>query len=246
VYWFFTSIDRISLRQYTNFEQVGLYSAAFKVVSVMNLIQTGFISYWIPLAYERYEKNSENKEFFRKANLAASVVTFLFGMLVLSFKDILFLILAKTYREASYIAPFLVLAPLLDTLSLTTMLGINFKKKTYWHLVVASISAVANYAGNTLLVPSLGAKGAAISTGLSYIVYFMARTLIAERLYPVGFKLNKILLGIIATIAVAYVGTFYRSIKLNVIAGAAGIISIMLIYKDEIAWVIKNREKILS
>jgi len=246
VHWFFTSIDRISLRQYTNFEQIGLYSAAFKVVSVMNLIQTGFISYWIPLAYERYEKHSENKEFFRKANLAASVVVFFFGMLVLSFKDILFLILAKTYREASYIAPFLVLAPLLDMLSLTTMLGINFKKKTYWHLVVASISAVANYIGNTLLVPSLGAKGAAISTGLSYILYFMARTLIAERLYPVGFKLNKILLGIIATIAVAYVGTFYQSIKLNMIAGAAGIISIMLIYKDEIAWVIKNREKILS
>ncbi|WP_448379196.1 oligosaccharide flippase family protein [Fervidobacterium sp.] len=246
VYWFFTAVDRISLRQYTNFEEIGLYSAAFKIVSVMNLIQNGFTSYWIPLAYERYEKDSENKEFFRKANLAVSFVLFSFGMLVLSVKDIMFLILAKTYREASYIAPFLILAPVLDTLSHTTKLGINFKKKTYWHLVVASISALANYIGNTLLVPVLGAKGAAISTGLSYILYFMARTLIAERLYPVGFKLNKILLGIITTIAVAYVGTFYRSIKLNMIAGAVGIISIMLIYKDEIKWVTKNREKLLK
>jgi len=106
VRWFFTSIDRISLRQYTDFVQIGLYSAAFKVVSVMSLIQTGFMSYWVPLAYEKYEKNSENREFFRKANLSASVVMFLFGMVVLSFKDLLFLILAKTYREASYIAPF--------------------------------------------------------------------------------------------------------------------------------------------
>jgi len=101
--------------------------------------------------------------------------------------------------------------------------------KTYWHLVVASISAVTNYIGNTLLVPVLGAKGAAISTGLSYILYFMARTLIAEKLYPAGFKINKILLATIATIAVAYVGTFYRGIKLNMISGAGGIISIILI-----------------
>jgi len=244
-HWFFTSIDRISLRQYTNFEQIGLYSAAFKIVSVMNLVQTGFISYWVPLAYERYEKDSENKEFFRKAHLSASLVMFLFGMLLLSFKDIMFLILAKTYRGASYIAPFLILAPLLDTLSLTTMLGINFKKKTYWHLVVTSISAMANYIGNTVLVPILGAKGAAISTGLSYILYFMMRTLIAERLYPVGFKIKKILLSIIATGAVAYVGTFYRDIELNIIAGGIGIISIVLIYKHEIKWLFKNKEKIL-
>jgi len=41
--------------------------------------------------------------------------------------------------------------------------------------------------------------------------------------------MNKILLATIATIAVAYVGTFYRGIKLNMISGAGGIISIILI-----------------
>uniref|UniRef100_A0A7V4NED0 Uncharacterized protein n=1 Tax=Fervidobacterium pennivorans TaxID=93466 RepID=A0A7V4NED0_FERPE len=60
-----------------------------------------------------------------------------------------------------------------------------------------------------------------------------------------GFKIKKILLSIIATGAAAYVGTFYRDIELNIIAGGIGIISIVLIYKHEIKWLFKNKEKIL-
>lgn len=56
LFWFFSSIDKISLRQFSNFTEIGLYSAAFKVVSVMQLIQTGFTTFWTPVAYEKYEE----------------------------------------------------------------------------------------------------------------------------------------------------------------------------------------------
>jgi len=43
--WLFQSIDKLSLRNYADFTGIGLYSAAFKVVGVMSLIQAGFTTF---------------------------------------------------------------------------------------------------------------------------------------------------------------------------------------------------------
>ncbi len=47
--WLFQSIDRLALRNYCDFTEIGLYSAAFKVGAVMNLIQAGFTTFWTPV-----------------------------------------------------------------------------------------------------------------------------------------------------------------------------------------------------
>ncbi|MCD6449745.1 MAG: lipopolysaccharide biosynthesis protein, partial [Thermotogaceae bacterium] len=242
--WLFTSMDRISLRYYSTFNEMGLYTAAFKLVSVMNLIQTGFTTFWIPIAYEKYAKQPENKDFYRKAFLSISFVMYIFGLLVIGFKDFIFLLFAKNYREASYIAPFLILMPIMYTISETTVLGINFKKKTYWHIVIASVSALVNYIGNTLLVPILGGKGAAISTGLSYIVFFAMRTIISKRLYDVKYDLTKIIFGNIVIASVAFIGTFRRSTFETILASLIGILIILLLYHKELKFLLRQRKNL--
>ncbi|AFG35211.1 membrane protein involved in the export of O-antigen and teichoic acid [Fervidobacterium pennivorans DSM 9078] len=240
--WLFTSMDRISLRYYSTFNEMGLYTAAFKLVSVMNLIQTGFTTYWVPVAYEKYSKEPENKDFYRKAFLVVSLVMYIFGLLVIGFKDIIFLLFAKSYREASYIAPFLILMPIMYTISETTVMGINFKKKTYWHIVIAATSALANFVGNTLLVPILGGKGAAISTGLSYIVFFSMRTLISKRLYDVKYDLSKIVVSNIVIVIVALIGTFRRSTLETILSALVGILVVLLLYHKELKYLMKTQK----
>ncbi|MEJ5230086.1 MAG: polysaccharide biosynthesis C-terminal domain-containing protein, partial [Pseudothermotoga sp.] len=240
LFWLFSSIDRISLRQYSTFNEIGLYSAAFKIVSVMNLVQAGFTTFWTPVVYERYETDSEPRDFFRKANLIVSCVMFLFGFLVLGFKDLIFLLLNRSYREAAYIAPFLILYPIMYTISETTVMGINFTKKTYWHIVVTGVSATVNFVGNTLLVPHLGARGAAISTGLSYILFFTMRTMISERLYKIGFELRKVYIGTIVIVFVALVGTLIRSFIGTMLSSLIGVLAILLLYRKSASIVYKT------
>ncbi|NLH36906.1 MAG: polysaccharide biosynthesis protein [Thermotogaceae bacterium] len=232
--WLFNSIDRISLRQYSTFTEIGLYSAAFKLVSAMNLIQTGFTTFWSPLVYERYSNKPEDKEFYRKAFLGISLVMYLFGLTLIGLKDIIFLLFSKSYRDAAYIAPFLILMPVMYSISEVTVVGINFKKKTYWHMLIAAVSALANYIGNTLLVPILGGKGAAISTGLSYIVFFAMRTIISEKLYPVKYDISRIVFGNIVMVAVALIGTFQRGMTASILSAGVGILVILWLYKREV------------
>jgi O-antigen/teichoic acid export membrane protein len=240
LFWLFSSIDRISLRQYSTFTEIGLYSTAFKIVSVMQLFQAGFVSFWAPVAYEKYESQPDSKEFFIKANRMVSLTIFLFGLLVLTFKDVIFLLFAKSYRNASFIVPFLILQPIMYVVSETTVLGINLTKKTYWHIVVTGISALANFTGNQILVPAFGAKGAAISTGLSYVLFFVLRTLIAEKLYPIGFDLKKIYAGTFTISVVAFCGTFLRNSLIFLSLSIAGIFLILTLYKDDIAFLKNN------
>lgn len=243
LYWLFSSIDRITLRQFSNFSEIGFYSASFKIVSVFSLFNAGFLNYWKPLAFERNEKSS-NIVFYRKVSSMISFIMFTTGILVLLFKDLMILIMAKSYRNVSHIMPFLVLMPIMSLISETTVMGIYFRKKTYWLILVTLIASILNYFGNLALVPTLGAKGAAISTGISYVAFMFLRTFISEKLYPVGFEINKMLLGTITIIFVAFFGTF-GDLKSLIFSSLIGFSIILYVFKNEVRFLISNLKNLV-
>jgi len=241
LFWLFSSIDRINLRQYSTFVQIGIYSAAFKVAQVLTLVQSGFTTFWVPTAYERYSKDNQDTSFFVRANEMVSFVMFSVGFLLLGFKDILFLLLAKSYRESSMVFPFLAFLPIMYSISETTVVWINFKKKSYWHMLITMVSALTNYIGNTVLVPIYGARGAAISTGISYIVFFWTRTLVAMKLHPkAGYNLKKVTLVTVLMTTVALIETFQNNVAVNMVLGTLGIIITIIVYKEPFTLVKKE------
>jgi len=234
--WLFQSIDRLALRNYTDFNEIGLYSAAFKVVSIMGLIQTGFTTFWVPVSYESYENNPESTGIFEKTSLFISAAMFMLGMSILLFKDIIFLLLARSYRTAAQISPFLILMPIMGTVDYVTGQGISFKKKTYWYIIRAVVAATVNIIGNLLFVPVYGAKGAAFTTGISYIVFFSISTYISQRLYKVNYHLGKFYSATIIFVVVAFINTFVNILFLQVVSAIIGFILITIIYKDQIKY----------
>ena len=236
--WVFQSIDRLALRSYSDFTEIGLYSAAFKVVAIMSLIQAGFTTFWTPVAYESYENEPENTIIFEKTSVFIAAIMFTLGTLIVVFNDIIFLLLATSYRNAARIVPFLLLVPIMYTVSEVTFVGINFKKKTYWHILIASVAAIANFIGNMWLVPIYGAKGAALSTGLSYIIFFSMRTFISIRLYSVKYYLKKFYFCALIFIIVAFSSTFVYDGIMQLFISILGCITIIYIYNDQIHQII--------
>ena len=232
--WLFQSIDRLALRSYCNFTEIGIYTAAFKMVAVMSLIQSGFTTFWTPVAFESYQKEPDNKKTFEKVSCFIAAAMFVFGMLVVVFKDVIFLLLESSYRQAAGVSSFLILSPIMYTVSEVTVVGINFKKKTHWHILIAAVCASTNVLGNLWLVPTYGAKGAALSTGLSYIIFFSMRTFISKRLYEVDYDLARYFLATTIFVIIAFINTFIGSMILQVGSSVVGLIIIVMIYKREI------------
>ncbi len=235
--WIFQSVDRLTLRHYLGFTETGLYSAAFKVVSIMSLIQVGFTTFWIPFAYESYEGNPENKEVFGKVFVFISAAMFIIGSWVIVFKDAIFLLLANDYRRAANISPFLLLMPIMETSSYVTTVGISFSKKTYWNMVVVSISTLVNVLGNILLVLPYGAKGVALSTGLSYVLFFSIGTFISKQLYKVNYHLDRFYCSTMIFIITAFINTFNETELWQVFSAILGLVITSAIYKNELRYI---------
>jgi len=235
--WIFQSFDKLALRNYCDFTEIGLYSAAFKVVAIMNLIQTGFTTFWTPVSYESYEKEPESKGIFEKTSVIIAAAMFVFGLLIVVFKDVIFLLLESSYRQAAGISSFLILMPIMYTVSETTVVGINFKKKTYWHMLIATVAAGVNVFGNLMLVPVYGAKGAAFSTGVSYIVFFCMRTFISKRLFPVNYHLGKFFISTFVFVIVAFINTFVPNLGFQVVSAVLGLVVVMFVYRDQVKYV---------
>jgi len=243
----FSWIDRIMLRMFVSFSEIGLYSAAFKLVSVMDMFSTGFTTLWFPFAYELLEKKSEpeNKLVFIQAFDFVSFGMFLLGFLVLTLKDVIFLVFAKDYRSAASVSPFLLLSPIMISLEVIVGRGIDFVKKTYWFVVIYLSATAVNTLGNLSLIPVFGAKGAAISTGLSAVFLFAFENAVSHKLYPVGYNTRRVYLMVMIFSIIAVICTFFGTI-ISILLGALGLTTTAFCYKNEFRAILRKLKQYLS
>lgn len=198
----FEALDKIFLQIFSTNAEIGIYSSAITIVNLFALIQTAFTSLWAPLAVEHYVKAEGERDFYSQIHDVMSVIVFLFGAALIFAKDIFAFLLGSAYRDAAFIMPFLIFHPAMYILSEVTCVGIDFKKKSYLHIIIATIALIANFIGNYLLVPKYSATGAAISTGISYIVFYVCRTFFGIRNYKFNIPYWK--LGIVTVELVVY------------------------------------------
>jgi len=213
--WILNSMDKIALRTWTDFEAIGLYSAAFKIVSVVVIVQTAFSTFWAPTVYRWYESDTPLRKYEMVSNKLNSILTLIFASIVL-FKDQIIMIMSPEYKNAAIIVPFLMLYPIMYTLATTTSMGINFVRKTYYNILVTAIAAGLNILGNILLVPKLGALGASISTGISYVVYFLFATIFSRMLWE-KLDIKRHFVSIFLMVIMASLSVIYNNFYIDLI-----------------------------
>lgn len=242
----FQAIDKISLNRYCSYEEVGIYSSAITLVHVFAIVQTTFGAIWAPMVVEHYEKEPEDRTFYRKGFRTMTFVMFLIGISLILCKDLFVLLLGENYRGSAAMIPFLSLSPIMLTISDTTVIGITFSKKSYLQIIVSAVACVTNIAGNTLLVPIYGGIGAAISTGLSYIVFFAMRTILSNRYFPMKWGLGSFFAITVLFLGYALYNTFCSFGIVTVLGYVVIFVMLIIIYRDVIrdGWQLINKLQI--
>ena len=230
----FMAADKLSLNIYCSYSEIGVYSSAVNLVNIFAILQQVFNTLWAPMSIEHYEKDNDDRVFYQKANQYITIIMFAFGFTVLLFKDLFALILGNKYREAANILPFLIFNPIMYTISETTVQGIVFFKKSNLQVIIATITCLLNFGGNFILIPLIGCKGAAISTGISYIVFMLLRTIFSNKYYYIDFKLKKLFIITIAAIAFCFYNTFFKFSFINIIFYCICMIILILVYKNSL------------
>lgn len=230
----FDAIDKLSLQYFCTYSEVGVYTSALTLTSVFAIVQTTVNSMWGPATIEHFTKNPDDKRFYQRGNQIVTVVMFLISISLIAFKDIIAFLLGAKYREAAFVLPFLVFHPLMYTVSETTQIGISFMKKTNFQLIVVLSSCILNLVGNLILVPLIGQRGAAISTGIAYILFFSLRTILSCKLYPVNYKLGQFYSFTAFLFVYAMYNTFNKIDVISIIGYVIGLLLLFFLYKTAI------------
>ena len=181
-YWGLTSADRFFLKGYAGLEQLGIYSMGITFGAAALVFQNIFSTVWTPHIFRMVEENAPMPHISATAESAAALLaaavclTGIFSPLVSG-------LLPETYAPVRFIVVSCMLPPLFYTLTEISGIGLNVVRKTRL-ITLANLTALsANLLLLRLLVPSEGARGAAVACAASFWLFFVLKTESSSRLW---------------------------------------------------------------
>jgi len=207
-YWIFGSLDRWMLSELSDNTQVGIYSIAFKFSTLIIFANTAFGQAWAPNAIKIYSDRSDYRKIFARVfsylffglTLLGSVIS-LFGL------EVLKLTTPESYWPAAETLSILVMGLVFSGTQQITALGIFFAKKTHLIPIAAWVTAVLNLILNLLMIPKMGAAGAALATLFSYATLSALYLYWSQKFHPIPLEFKPLFLTIsvvFSTLIVSY------------------------------------------
>jgi O-antigen/teichoic acid export membrane protein len=238
------NVPRFFLRSYADFSVIGIYGVAGVVVTIINMVQSGFNLVWGPYVYANYKTEGA------KIDLAHQYMTSILvigGALLITFQDLIILAVGEQYRAATSFIPFLLIAPICYTISETTGIGINISKKSYWNIVVYSISIICTVTLAFVLVPIWSAQGAAIASAMGGIAMLVTKTIIGERLHRTVYSMKYTVFGVITLLVMATINLLlYENYFVKLITLIMILLVSFIFYRKQIKELIKLFKKIIK
>lgn len=203
IFWWITSVsDRYMVTYFSGEAENGLYSAAYKIPTILTLVSTVFMEAWQYSAVSDTDASGktvsrESVEFFGNVFSHFQSIMYLAGSAIIAFSQIFIIILcADSYFDAWRFIPVLTLASVFS--AFTSFAGSVYlvKKKSVLTLLTSMSGAVINIALNFTLIPKMGAQGAAIATAVSYLVVFVIRAVNARRYVPFSLSLPRMIASV--------------------------------------------------
>ncbi len=197
VIWWITNVsDRFMVSYICDFAANGLYSAAYKIPTIIALVAGVFNEAWQLSAISESKDEREASNFFAEVFERYQAILFLGCSMLIPFTPLATkILLNESYFAAWTFMPVLLVATVFS--SLVTFIGTIYtvKKKTTMSLVTAAVGAGINIVLNLLLIPKMGAQGAGIATAISYFAVFVLRAVHSKSFMPFDLKAYKLSLN---------------------------------------------------
>ena len=199
--WTINWVDREFIVWFNGKAEVGVYSAAVKIASVITFVMIAFRTAWPAFAYS-IEDDREAKRtysFVLTYLLAfASWVALALGALAPWWTRLL---TAPHYGRAEKGIALLAFAGAVYAGYTVLAIGSGRARRTQFNWIVTGVGAAVNIGLNFWLVPAYGMVGASISTVAAYVALFAGMTFYAQRVYPVPYQWRRVGTAVGAAVA---------------------------------------------
>jgi O-antigen/teichoic acid export membrane protein len=216
--WAITFIDRVFVGAYKGVGEVGVYSLAVRVSSVIVFLMIAFRLAWPAFAYSIDDESAAKRTYSYVLTYLLFVccwISIALGTLAPWLVRVLAPSKPAFYRADEAVG---VLAFGTTAYAGYTVLaiGIGRARQTQFNWIVSGAAAALNVALNFALIPPYGMMGAAVSTAAAYVALFLGMTINSQRVYPVPYQWRRVLTLSSVAIALTAIGFEVRSLPLSV------------------------------
>ncbi|NRD18493.1 oligosaccharide flippase family protein [Winogradskyella eckloniae] len=226
-------------------QQIGMYSACYKLALFMTLFATAFRLGIEPYFFSHSKTENPQKNY---AKILEYFIAFgsVILLVVVVFADLLkpYIILSEAYYDAMWIVPFILLANFCLGIYHNLSVWYKITDRTKFGAYISIFGALVTLVLNFVLIPKIGFKGSAIATVSAYAIMMLLSFYFGRKYYPIPYNLKKISLYLVTSIVFSF--TFFYNYRENYLIGIAMLIVflglVIMLEKKELKQVL-NRQK---
>lgn len=176
--------DRVILERYISLDQLGIFSVAITLATVLNIVIQALYKTFEPILFKEYfnenfqETNLKLYKIYLLAVFSGAFVTSIFS------KEFFMIATSGVFREGYKLVPFFIVSVVISGVNTYLNILMIANKKQKMVSLVSIISAIISVILNLILIPYYGCYGAIIASVASFIfsnIIFQYHAVITKR-----------------------------------------------------------------
>ncbi len=190
--------DRYILKLLTDVHTVGLYSAGYKLGTLMLLVVMGFNLAWHPFFLKQGDQPGSPRLFARIGSYVLASLGLLWVLMLVWVPHLLRLQLGPVsfygpdFWQSAAIVPWIALGYLGHAAFLLQLPGVFLREQPKLVALARGAGAGTNVGLNLLLIPAYGPLGAAWATCFSFLLMAVLFWLLTRRIYPIPYEWGRL------------------------------------------------------
>jgi len=186
--------NRYFLRHYESADEVGYFSAGYRIAQIIALVVNAFQMAWPTLLFSIAKEKDAPRTYSKLLTYLSFVLVSLTLSLSIFGREILYYVVSPEYVIVEHIIPLLNLANVFWGIFYMTSIGIQIEKKTIYVPITTGIAAVANLALNFWLIglTDFALFGAAIASLAGNVIMALSALVISLKFYYIAYEYRKI------------------------------------------------------
>lgn len=202
------NLDKYLIGKMMDKEQMGIYSAVYKLAIFMNLYIMAFKLGAEPFFFNQSSKENA-KEIYAQIMKYFTIVGAFALLGIVSFIDIIKHFINENYWSALAIVPIVLLANLFLGMYHNLAIWYKLTDKTRFAMYFSLLAALVTIVINLIFIPIIGYMASAWATLLAYASMVIASYFIGKKHYPIPYEINKILYYIFISVILSALSFLY-------------------------------------
>ena len=213
--------DRFILNYFVGIEEVGLYSFAYRIAMIMNVLVISFGTAWSPRSINMYY-NNDYKNYYGKILTKLVAISCILLLSVSLLAQYLFKIhisnislFNSVYSPGMIILPFVMIGYIFSAISAFYSVYPFISNKSFHFLIADFIAFLSNIVINFILIPRFGILGAAFATMIAFLFSAAYMFLISKRKIQINYQVKELFIIIFIAIIFLLLGLNIQNILVH-------------------------------